>query len=298
MRTLLVLCGIFITQIYGEHDQLVSYIPTCNDNRKLELKGGNRSTSVEWHSDPDRLTTIDKPTSSVTNVEFNYPTVYSITLEDTVTHNILINERIKVANNNELPLYMMASSLTQELVKKHFNYLTLAHHHYQSQRFFPNVAKYFRGCMDKTAAMMDRIAKYIFAKQVTTSAMDGWNPPDYACVLMKHGFVHAMQMNWTRPNRVQHAFTTAFKWETETVKTLTSIHHAAEALGDAEVAELVGADLIPEITKLLSELHTYGKVVHRVNQGADRGAGKNSYSIRTCEFVIVLFTCKLFGIVI
>ncbi|XP_078487395.1 uncharacterized protein LOC100185827 [Ciona intestinalis] len=175
----------------------------------------------------------------------------------------------------DLPLCAMATSFTQELVKKQYQYLTLIHHHYQADRFYPNVAKYFRMCMEKTSGMLDRVATYIMAKQVTISASA--NAPDYVNDLFQHGFMPAFTINHTRPPTLRSAFRQAFKSERNTVETLTAIHQAAEVFGDAEVAELVGADLIPEVTKLMNELHTHFSMLHSVTRHNQHGLGEFIY---------------------
>nr|XP_026690849.1 uncharacterized protein LOC100185827 isoform X2 [Ciona intestinalis] len=165
--------------------------------------------------------------------------------------NVSTAMKLKIANLHldDLPLCAMATSFTQELVKKQYQYLTLIHHHYQADRFYPNVAKYFRKCMEKTSGMLDRVATYIMAKQI----------------------------NHTRPPTLRSAFRQAFKSERNTVETLTTIHQAAEVLGDAEVAELVGADLIPEVTKLMNELHTHFSMLHSVTRHNLHGLGEFIY---------------------
>merc|ERR1739838_1264056 len=180
-----------------------------------------------------------------------YGTRTNRTQEASVHINVLIEE---------LPLHQLASLIIGDLNAHFYNY----------DNYFPNVASYFNGVRGAVEKRRDEIAGYVLAKHATVAHMNGWKGTDYACSLLKHGFkktpeprtqqFHPLShisnlVNEDKPT-ISQALEGASNMNKELVSHLTSIMKLAEKLGDGELSEFIGGDLLPPMQQFMKEVHS------------------------------------------
>ncbi|CAK8682818.1 unnamed protein product [Clavelina lepadiformis] len=239
MRLLLLAFFGFATKAVA-YDRLVGFHKPRSSHHVVILDGGvDPSIGVNWTCDNPNAV-IANPSSSSTNVTLKSPGTYNCKLSRSDTtigpDNLILSTNLRMEIFLKLPVTILAGSITQNLIRAQYQFLSLSHHYYASNNYLPNVAKFFKAGMGKMTDTIHKLITYVLAKHATTKVKDGQGSPDYTVHLFRHGFGPDFKIKSEKPTQLQKAFADALKIEKAIVHDLTSTKHWAEYLDDAEVS--------------------------------------------------------------
>jgi len=179
--------------------------------------------------------------------------------------------KLKAVKKKSLPIYNLVSKdgLIKHLNDNVFRYLFWSHNFLSHERYYPNVAKFFREQQDITMKRRDEIVFYVMRKYTTTHAVE-ITPVEYV-----QEFIDSWQESSSYfPENVfvtelsiagiyQHALTL----ENAIVREITKTINNADKIKDAELSEFLAADILPPILeniKLLKSHHFQVKGLPKV----------------------------------
>lgn len=190
------------------------------------------------------------------------------------------------------PYHSFTTKVIQKLLKHQYYYLHMSHFFQSADNYFPNVAKFFRGYVDRALEMAENGIKYTLAKKETLALMHGISAEDRLTAshypmhdLFHNGrlsgsvFPSVLKMNQTNfflgnktmtSGFMEEAFGQAAHWEKVIMSELVEVSRLADGMCDTELGEYISAEMMPGQRVNIKLLESHRQTLHQM--GHDRVA--------------------------
>jgi len=213
---------------------------------------------------------------------------------------LFINQEEKARKRSD-PYYSFTKNVIRKLLKHQYYYLHMSHFFKGADNYFPNVAKFFRGYVDRALQMAENGIKYTLAKRETLSLMHGisdeerrkteavrqendtslYHWPMYDLFHYYHknakGSVFPKDLNLeserfflgsdndvTDDGYLQEAFRQAVHWEKTLMGELATVSMLAGNICDSELEEYVSAEMMPDQRKTIKLLESHHQTLKKM----------------------------------
>jgi len=201
---------------------------------------------------------------------------------DTTTYTVLYLQPDRVDD----PYYSFTKEVIQKLLKHQYYYLYMSHFFKSADQYFPNVAGFFRGYVDRALEMAENGIKYTIAKKETLALMHGLteeershhNYPMYDIfhhdkdtmfplhlkMDTEHFFLGRADDQITDTGMIEKAFKQAVHWEKTMMSELVRVSMLADSICDTELAEYISAEMMPGQRTTLKLLESHRMTLERM----------------------------------
>merc|ERR1712136_324382 len=184
------------------------------------------------------------------------------------------------------PYYSFTTRVIQKLLKHQYYYLSMSHFFKSADQYFPNVAGFFRGYVDRALEMAENGIKYTLAKKETLALMHGLteeershhNYPMYDIfhhdkdtmfplhlkMDTEHFFLGRADDQITDTGMIEKAFKQAVHWEKTIMSELVRVSMLADSICDTELAEYISAEMMPGQRTTLKLLESHRMTLKRM----------------------------------
>jgi len=183
---------------------------------------------------------------------------------DTTTYTVLYMNKDREVDD---PYYSFTKRVIQKLLKHQYYYLYMSHFFKSADQYFPNVAGFFRGYVDRALEMAENGIKYTLAKKETLALMQGLTAeertfphfpmydifhhdkdtmfPLHLTMETEHFFLGGADAQITETGMIEQAFKQAVHWEKTIMAELVRVSMLADKICDTELAEYISAEMMP-----------------------------------------------------
>jgi len=184
------------------------------------------------------------------------------------------------------PYHSFTTKVIQKLLKHQYYYLHMSHFFQSADNYFPNVAKFFRGYVDRALEMAENGIKYTLAKKETLALMHGISAEDRLTAshypmhdLFHNGrlsgsvFPSVLKMNQTNfflgnktmtSGFMEEAFGQAAHWEKVIMSELVEVSRLADGMCDTELGEYISAEMMPGQRVNIKLLESHRQTLHQM----------------------------------
>jgi len=186
------------------------------------------------------------------------------------------------------PYYSFTTRVIQKLLKHQYYYLSMSHFFKSADQYFPNVAGFFRGYVDRALEMAENGIKYTLAKKETLALVHGLTEEErshpsfptydifhhdkgtmFPLHLLKqhdteHFFLGRSGDQITDTGMIEQAFKQAVHWEKTMMSELVRVSMLADSICDTELAEYISAEMMPGQRTTLKLLESHRMTLERM----------------------------------
>jgi len=187
------------------------------------------------------------------------------------------------------PYNSFTTKVIQKLLKHQYYYLHMSHFFQSADNYFPNVAKFFRGYVDRALEMAENGIKYTLAKKETLALMHGISAEDrltashYPMHDLFHdgggplptGSVFPLNFKMGKKNFflgnkemtsgfMEEAFRQAVHWEKVIMSELVEVSRLADGMCDTELGEYISAEMMPGQRVNIKLLESHHQTLHQM----------------------------------
>jgi len=185
------------------------------------------------------------------------------------------------------PYHFFTKEVVRKLIKHQYLYLHMSHYFKSSDYYLPNVASFFRGYTDRALEIAEKAIKYTLDKKETLALVHGVEDRENddnhafhdAFDFNANSHSHSasffpMQLELTNTftptgstDYVKQAFQQAVHWEKTINAELTKALKKADDICDTELAEYIGAEMMPGQREALKLLESHKQTLKSMGEG-------------------------------